>query len=353
MLEPLLARRILVLDGAMGTMIQSYRLGEREYRGERFARLAPRPQGQQRPALPRPSRRSSATSTAPTWRPARTSWRPTPSPRTISHGGLRDGGAGLRAEPRRGDGWRARWPTSSSGGIPRRRGSWPACWGPPTAPRRSRPTSTIRRRGTSRFDDLVATYGEAVRGLLDGGADLLLVETIFDTLNAKAALFAIETLFERRGDRVPVMISGTITDASGRTLSGQTTEAFWNSVAHARPLSVGLNCALGAQAAPAVRPGALPGGAGLREHLPQCRPAQRVRRVRREPGVHGRRAPGIRRAGPGQPGGRLLRHHAGAHPGHRGGGARPAAAAPPGCPPPRSPAQRARAAHHRARDACS
>jgi 5-methyltetrahydrofolate--homocysteine methyltransferase len=98
------------------------------------------------------------------------------------------------------------------------------------------------------FDDLAATYGEAVRGLLDGGADLLLVETIFDTLNAKAALFAIEAYFEKAGIRVPVMISGTITDASGRTLSGQTTEAFWNSVSHARPLSIGLNCALGAQA---------------------------------------------------------------------------------------------------------
>ena len=98
------------------------------------------------------------------------------------------------------------------------------------------------------FDELVATYTEATRALLDGGADLLLVETIFDTLNAKAALFAIDTYFEAAGIRVPVMISGTITDASGRTLSGQTTEAFWNSVAHARPLSVGLNCALGAQA---------------------------------------------------------------------------------------------------------
>jgi 5-methyltetrahydrofolate--homocysteine methyltransferase len=98
-----------------------------------------------------------------------------------------------------------------------------------------------------RFDDLVATYGEAIRGLLDGGADLLLVETIFDTLNAKAALFAIDAHFETAGFRVPVMISGTITDASGRTLSGQTTEAFWNSVAHARPLIIGLNCALGAK----------------------------------------------------------------------------------------------------------
>ncbi|MGN6130717.1 MAG: methionine synthase, partial [Nocardioidaceae bacterium] len=97
------------------------------------------------------------------------------------------------------------------------------------------------------YEQLVAAYLEAARGLVDGGADLLLVETIFDTLNAKAAIFALETLFEERGRRWPVVISGTITDASGRTLSGQVTEAFWNSIRHARPLAVGLNCALGAR----------------------------------------------------------------------------------------------------------
>ena len=96
------------------------------------------------------------------------------------------------------------------------------------------------------FDALVTDYVEAARGLTEGGADILLVETIFDTLNAKAALFAIEKFFDEAGRRWPVMISGTITDASGRTLSGQTAEAFWNSLRHARPLSFGLNCALGA-----------------------------------------------------------------------------------------------------------
>lgn len=101
------------------------------------------------------------------------------------------------------------------------------------------------------YDQLVAAYFDAARGLVDGGADLLIVETIFDTLNAKAAIFAIETLFEERGRRWPVIISGTITDASGRTLSGQVTEAFWNSIRHAKPLAVGLNCALGA---PEMRP---------------------------------------------------------------------------------------------------
>jgi 5-methyltetrahydrofolate--homocysteine methyltransferase len=101
------------------------------------------------------------------------------------------------------------------------------------------------------YDQLVAAYLDAATGLVDGGADLLIVETIFDTLNAKAAIFAIETLFEDRGRRWPVIISGTITDASGRTLSGQVTEAFWNSIRHARPIAVGLNCALGA---PEMRP---------------------------------------------------------------------------------------------------
>lgn len=101
------------------------------------------------------------------------------------------------------------------------------------------------------YDQLVAAYLDAANGLVDGGADLLIVETIFDSLNAKAAVFAIETLFEQRGRRWPVIISGTITDASGRTLSGQVTEAFWNAVRHAKPLAVGLNCALGA---PEMRP---------------------------------------------------------------------------------------------------
>ncbi|NBW00908.1 MAG: methionine synthase [Betaproteobacteria bacterium] len=96
------------------------------------------------------------------------------------------------------------------------------------------------------FEQLRQSYQEQVESLLDGGADLLLLETIFDTLNAKAALFAMESVFEARKQRWPVMISGTITDASGRILSGQTVEAFWNSVSHARPITIGLNCALGA-----------------------------------------------------------------------------------------------------------
>ena len=97
------------------------------------------------------------------------------------------------------------------------------------------------------FDDLREAYKESTRGLIEGGADLILVETIFDTLNAKAALFAVSEVFEEVGIELPIMISGTITDMSGRLLSGQTPEAFWNSVSHVKPFSIGLNCALGAK----------------------------------------------------------------------------------------------------------
>jgi len=97
------------------------------------------------------------------------------------------------------------------------------------------------------FDELAEAYREAAHGLIEGGADILMVETVFDTLNAKAALFAIDDVFEVLGARLPVMVSGTITDASGRTLSGQTAEAFWYSLRHAQPLAIGLNCALGAK----------------------------------------------------------------------------------------------------------
>ena len=97
------------------------------------------------------------------------------------------------------------------------------------------------------FNELVETYIEATEALIDGGSDIILIETIFDTLNAKAAIFAVKSTFEKKGFELPIMISGTITDASGRTLSGQTPEAFWNSVSHAKPFSIGLNCALGAK----------------------------------------------------------------------------------------------------------
>lgn len=97
------------------------------------------------------------------------------------------------------------------------------------------------------FDDLASSYAHAAEGLIEGGADIIMIETVFDTLNAKAALFALDNLFQKRGHKVPVMVSGTITDKSGRTLSGQTATAFAYSLLHAKPMSLGLNCALGAE----------------------------------------------------------------------------------------------------------
>ena len=168
------------------------------------------------------------------------------------------------------------------------------------------------------FDELAGAYLEQANGLVDGGADVLLIETIFDTLNAKAAIFAVETLFEERGRRWPVMISGTITDASGRTLTGQVTEAFWYSVRHARPLAVGLNCALGADE---MRP-YLAELSRLADTFVSCYPNAGL------PNAFGEydEAPddmaavltefADRRSD--QPGRRLLRHHPGAHRRHRG-----------------------------------
>ena len=163
------------------------------------------------------------------------------------------------------------------------------------------------------YDELVAAYLEQARGLVDGGADLLLIETIFDTLNAKAAIFACETLFEEYARRWPVIISGTITDASGRTLSGQVTEAFYNSIRHARPLAVGLNCALGADE---IRP-YLAEIARIADSFVSCYPNAGLPNAFGEYDEtpeqmavdHG----GVRRQRPGQHRRRLLRHHPGPH----------------------------------------
>ena len=148
------------------------------------------------------------------------------------------------------------------------------------------------------FDELRAAYAEQVRGLIDGGADLLLVETIIDGLGAKAALFAIDEVAEETGTRLPVMISVTVTDRSGRTLAGQTIDAFWITIAHARPFSVGpeLRAGGGRHAPVPGRPRAR--GHLLDELLPERRPAERLRRVRRDAGRdRGRAARGSPRAG--------------------------------------------------------
>ncbi len=246
-LQPLLARRILVLDGAMGTMIQSYHLGERDYRGDRFADWPSDLKGNNdllsltQPEIIR------AIHTA--YLEAGADILETNSFDSTAISMADYGMEELVYELNLAS---ARLAREVADEFERRDPNAPkfvaGVLGPTNRTASLSPDVNDPGFRNVRFDDLVATYGEAIRGLVDGGADLLLVETIFDTLNAKAALFAIDAYFESVGFRVPVMISGTITDASGRTLSGQTTEAFWNSVAHARPLIIGLNCALGAKA---------------------------------------------------------------------------------------------------------
>jgi 5-methyltetrahydrofolate--homocysteine methyltransferase len=247
LLEPLLAQRILVLDGAMGTMIQTYGLGERDYRGERFADWPRELRGHgdlltlTQPEVIRAIHSAYLEAGADIIETNSF----TSNAMSLADYGMEDlvyelNHAAARLARDAADQWERRGPETPRfvAGV----------LGPTNRSASLSPDVNDPGFRNVTFDALVATYTEGARGLIDGGADLLLVETIFDTLNAKAAIFAIEGLFDELGFRLPVMISGTIVDASGRTLSGQTTEAFWNSVSHARPLSVGLNCALGADA---------------------------------------------------------------------------------------------------------
>ncbi len=246
LLEPLLTQRILVLDGAMGTMIQTYGLAERDYRGERFSGWPRDLKGHNdllsltQPAIIRAIHAA--------YLQAGADILETNSFNSTAVSLADYGMEGMVFELNQASARLARSVADEFEG----RGPGPryvaGVLGPTNRTASLSPDVNDPGFRNIKFDELAATYAEAARGLLDGGADLLLVETIFDTLNAKAAIFAIEGLFEELGFRVPVMISGTITDASGRTLSGQTTEAFWNSVAHGRPLTIGLNCALGAKA---------------------------------------------------------------------------------------------------------
>ena len=246
MLANALARRILVIDGAMGTMVQGYRLEEADYRGGRFATHGHDLKGNNDLlSLTRPDVIAEI------------------------HRAYLDAGADLLETNTFNSTAisQADYRLESLVGELNREGARlaRACCDAAEAATPDKPRFVIGVLGpTSRtasispnvndpgfrntsFDELRINYSEAAEGLIDGGADILMVETIFDTLNAKAALFAIDEVFRARGSRLPVMISGTITDRSGRTLSGQTTEAFYISIAHARPLAVGLNCALGAK----------------------------------------------------------------------------------------------------------
>ncbi|HRF43899.1 MAG TPA: methionine synthase [Candidatus Competibacteraceae bacterium] len=244
-LSDLLARRILILDGAMGTMIQSYRLQETDYRGERFRDWPSDLKGNNdllvltQPAIIRQIHAAYLDAGADiletnTFNATSVSMHDYGMESLV--GELNREAARLAREAA--DEFTARDPARPRfvAGI----------LGPTNRTASLSPDVNNPGFRNISFDELVTAYTEAAQALIEGGVDLLLVETIFDTLNAKAALFAIQQLFGNAGIRLPVMISGTITDASGRTLSGQTAEAFWNSLSHIQPLSFGLNCALGA-----------------------------------------------------------------------------------------------------------
>ncbi|MBI2315851.1 MAG: methionine synthase, partial [Betaproteobacteria bacterium] len=245
-LRAILERRILILDGAMGTVIQARKLSEAQFRGERFGAHARELQGNNDLlSLTQPKMiaaihaqyleagadvietntfNSNAVSQA-DYGLAHLAYELNCAATRLARAAADDYSRRNPAKPRFVAG--VLGPTGKTASI-------------------SPDVNDPGARNTS-FDELASAYLDAARGLADGGADLILLETIFDTLNAKAAIFALESLWEERGRRLPVMISGTITDASGRTLTGQTPEAFWNSVRHAQPLSIGLNCALGAK----------------------------------------------------------------------------------------------------------
>ena len=241
-----LKERILILDGAMGTMIQSYNFTENDYRGERFADwpsdikgnndLLSLTQGDTIRAIHLAYLEAGAdiveTNTFNSTRVAMADYDMEDLSYEINE-------ESARIARQAADDIEAKYPgrTCYVAGV----------LGPTNRTASISPDVNDPAFRNISFDELAEAYTESIDALLKGGADILLVETIFDTLNAKAALFAIEQYFEDHDVRYPVMISGTITDASGRTLSGQVTEAFWNSVRHINPISIGFNCALGAE----------------------------------------------------------------------------------------------------------
>ena len=241
-LHALLKERILILDGAMGTMIQRHKLEEEAYRGDRFADWHCDLKGNNdllsltQPAIIREIHQAYLeagadileTNTFNANRISMADYDMEQLSREINLASAR-----LARE------------AADAASTPDRPRFVAGVLGPTNRTCSLSPDVNDPGFRSVTFDDLVEAYGEAASGLIEGGAQILLVETIFDTLNAKAAIFALEQLFEREKFRLPIMISGTITDASGRTLSGQTTEAFYNSLRHASPLSIGLNCALG------------------------------------------------------------------------------------------------------------
>ena len=245
-LEDDLKKRILIIDGAMGTMIQNYKLEEADYRGERFADWPSDLRGNNDLLSLTQPHIIKAIHTEYLEAGADIIETNTFSGTTLAMADydmeslaaeISEVSARLAREAA--DEMEAKDPTRScyvAGVI-----------GPTTRTASLSPDVNDPGFRNVTFDELVEAYAESCEALIRGGADIILIETIFDCLNAKAAIFAVENVYEKLGYRLPVMISGTITDASGRTLSGQTTEAFWNSMCHAKPISIGLNCALGAE----------------------------------------------------------------------------------------------------------
>ena len=241
----LLRERILVLDGAMGTMIQALKLDEEGYRGARFDAWNREVRGNNdllnlsRPQAVRDIHLAYFRAGA-----------DIVSTNTFSSTAIAQadyGMEGIAYELNQAGATLAREAAAAAEKEDCRRRFVAGALGPTNRTASISPDVSNPGFRAITFDQLRAAYGEQVRGLLDGGTDLLLIETIFDTLNAKAAIYAIQEICGERGLDIPVMISGTITDRSGRLLSGQTPAAFWNSVCHADPITIGLNCALGAR----------------------------------------------------------------------------------------------------------
>ncbi len=245
-LKQALENRILVLDGGMGTMIQSYELQEQDYRGERFSAFSQSLKGNNdllsitQPQIIQAIHEAYLEAGADiletnTFNANRISQADYALEDSVYELNL----VGAKLARAAADKITAKQPDKPRfvAGV----------LGPTNRTATLSPDVNNPGFRNISFDELVDNYSEAVAALVEGGVDLILIETVFDTLNAKAAIYAVQEYFERQQIELPIMISGTITDASGRTLSGQTTEAFWNSVAHAKPLSIGLNCALGAE----------------------------------------------------------------------------------------------------------
>lgn len=245
-LEKAASERILIIDGAMGTMIQRHKLGEEHYRGERFADHSKDVKGNNDLLVLTQPKVIEAIHAEYLAAGADIIETNTFNAQRIS---LADyhmedlayemNVAAAKLARRAADAWTAKTPEKPrfvAGAV-----------GPTNRTASISPDVNNPDYRNINFDELRDAYKEQVRGLIDGGADMILIETIFDTLNAKAAGFATLEVFEEKDLQLPIMISGTITDRSGRTLSGQTAEAFWYSMRHLRPFSIGLNCALGAE----------------------------------------------------------------------------------------------------------